>query len=299
MEKSKNLNHRKKFTQYSSNYLNKYVVTKVVLIILAYFSEILLLYTLFLNPETINFEIIKLIDFSKILPIIIASLATLLAIVFALSQFILSNIVDKYSVQIIDKYEKSSKNRLFIIYILIIVFAFLLLIIPNSDNNIILVLVRILIIYYFIISFVFLIDYINYMFILINPLKFADVQKKDIMMAIIGHEENDVKLEIMAIGDIAIKLMRKGEEKVCLEYIDKLIKIYLEFIALREKSPELYKVEVYMVYEKGETKNNVMEYVVNEYLRIYKESVTKKQDVISQQIVDNLFKIVNGVMHAR
>ena len=299
MKKSKIFNLKENFTQYINKYLNKYDLAKFVLIISAYSSEILLLNTLFSNSQAVNLEFMKLIDFSKVLPVVIASLATILAIVFALSQFILSNIVDKYSVQIIEKYEKSSKNRLFIIYILIIISAFLLLLIPNPNSNLLSVFALILITYYFIISFVFLINYIYYMFILINPIKFADVQKKDIMKAIINQNENDVKLEIMAMGDIAIKLMRKGEEKVCLEYIDKLVKIFIEFVVMREKSPDLYKVEVYMVYEKGQTKNNVLEYVVNEYLRIYKESVAKKQDVISQHIVDNLFKIVNGVMYAR
>lgn len=281
-----------------SYFKDKYVITKSILLILAYLSGPVFLYAFLNSNHLLNIELMMQVDFSKILTLIIGSLTTLLAIIFALSQFILSNIVEKYSTQIIEKYEKSSKNKLFILYIFIIIFSFLLLAIPNLNTYFPLyyLIIISLIIYLFIISFVFLVDYISYMFILINPLKFADIQKNDIMEAIFNQKEEDIKFGIIAMGDITIKLMRKGEEKACLKYISYLKEIFLDFMELRVES-EMYLVEVFRIFEAGETRNNVLSYILNEYFRIYKESTEKKQDVISNNISDNLFSILVGVIY--
>lgn len=60
---------------------------------------------------------------------------------------------------------------------------------------------------------------------------------------------------------------------------------------------EMYLVEVFRIFEAGETRNNVLSYILNEYFRIYKESTEKKQDVISNNISDNLFSILVGVIY--
>lgn len=302
---------------------NQYSLTKFFLIILAVLSEIVLI-CLFINVPVqkmdlkglmltiftlkplyfdinINLELLKQTNFNKFLTVVISALSTLLAIVFALSQFIISNIMDKYSVQIIEKYEKNSKTRLFIRYICIISFSFFLMLITNLKTTVpVFYLFSIILIsYLFIISFAFLIDYINYMFTLINPLKFVDMQKEDIMMAILNQNENDVRLGIIAMGDTTIKLMRKGEEKICLKYIHYFKDIFLDFMTIRDKSPNLYVIKIFRSYEKGETKNNILNYILNEYFRIYKESTSLKQDVLSKEIVDGLFKILESVIYAK
>lgn len=310
------------FTKYINN-RNKYDFTKYVLLIIAVISEFSIL-LVFLNVFTeqttiftlkttiINFTFkttlinisvdANLLDpkiFNEFLKVIIASLSTLLAIIFALSQFILTNIIDRYSMQIIEKYENSSKTRLFIVYILIIVFSFFWWVTPNLNTFVPLAYLFgiILAIYFFIISFVYLIDYIEYMFNLINPLKFANVQKDDVMQAIIDQREEDVKNGINAMGDISIKLMRRGEEKVCLDYINYLKNIFLEFIDLKSKNPQKYKIKsVSRIYGINHNKNNVLEYILKEYDRIYRESLAQKQEDISEQITGNLHKIMIGVL---
>lgn len=282
---------------------NRYNLTKSFLIIAAILIEFALIYFIYLSfqsPFIANPEILKQFDFKAILTLIIATLSTILAIVFAVSQFILSNIVDKYSIQIIEKYEKSPKTRLFAIDIFIIIFTFFLLATPNLNTIFpFLYMIGITIsLYFFIISFIFLNDYIKYMFTIINPSKFADEQKNDVIKAIINQNEEDLKQGIIAMGDITYKLMKKGEEKVCLKYLNHFNDIFQRFMELRDKNPEKYQIIVFRPYERRENKNNLQEYILNEYLRLYKESITAKQDKISQKIVDNLYETLNVVMYA-
>lgn len=290
-----------KLTKYNED---KYRVTKLFLIIMAILTE-LILFSFFIKVAFqfpfifVNMAKLNPSSFNSILILVVGTLSTILAIVFALSQFIISNIVDKYSVQMIEKYEKSPKIAIFRINILIISFAFFLLVAPNLIRQLPLfyILGIILSTYSFIISFVFLIDFIEYMFTIINPSKFADTQKKDIIKAIINRNEKDANLGIIAMGDITIKLMRKGEEKVGLKYINYFKDIFMEFMDLRQGNPEKYKIEVFRIYENKDNKNNVLEYIINEYLRIYKEALLKKQDIISKKVSDNLFQILNVIMY--
>lgn len=240
-------------------------------------------------------------DFNDTLKLIIATLVTILAIVFALSQFIISNIVDKYSIQMIENYEKTPETALFRINILIIAVAFFLLVIPNLKTFLpLLYMIGIMLsIYLFIISFVFLMEFIQYMFTIINPSKFSDTQKTQVINAIISQNEKIVRQDIRSMGDVAIKLIRKGEEKVGLKYINHFRDIFLEFMELREKYPDKYEIEVFMPYENKENKNNVFEYIKDEYLRIYKESLSNKQDVLSQKVKDNLFEIMKVILYAK
>ena len=137
----------------------------------------------------------------------------------------------------------------------------------------------------------------DYLFILINPLKFVEVQKKDIMNAIINGNEEDIKTELLAMGDITIKLLRNGEEKVCLCYLDYFKDIFLEFMKLRSEYPDKYVVSIIGFFEEGDTENNILYYIVNEYFRIYKESLSRNQDTISNGIASNLFEILDVVIH--
>lgn len=265
------------------------------------FTLHILTYKISLFNINVNNELLNPSNFNEFLKVIIASLSTLLAIVFALSQFILTNIIDRYSMQIIEKYENSSKTRLFILYILIIVFSVFLWVTPNLStfSPLAYLFGIILAIYFFIISFAYLVDYIEYMFNLINPLKFADVQKNDVVQAIRDQKEEDVKNGINAMGDITIKLMRRGEEKICLEYIDYIKNIFLEFMDLKPKNPKKYKIKAApRVQGIKKNRNNVLDYILKEYDRIYRESLTLKQEDISEQISRNLYQIMYGVLYA-
>jgi hypothetical protein len=285
---------------------NNYTSTKLFLIVIAIFAELFLI-LFFLNVTfqfpflSVNITLLNQFSFTSILTLIVATLSTILAIVFALSQFILSNIADKYSIQAIEKYENSPKTALFKVYILIITFTFFLLVTSNISETIPLLLLigLILSIYSFIISFGFLIDYIGYMFTIINPSKFADIQKNDVIKAISLRNDMDTNEGIIAMGDITIKLMRRGEEKVCLKFINHFKEIFIEFMKLRKENPEMYEIKVFAPYQSEENKNNILDYILNEYLRVYKESLEKKQDVISQKITDNLYEILNVILYAR
>jgi hypothetical protein len=279
---------------------------KSFLIIIAIFIELALI-SYFMKVSLqfpflfVKMKILATQNFKDTLTLIIATLATILSIVFALSQFIISNIVDKYSIQMIEKYEKTPETALFRVNILIIAITFFLLVIPNLKTSFPLFYIMGIIfsIYLFIISFIFLMEFIQYMFTIINPSKFSDTQKKQVINAIISQNEEDVRQGIRSMGDIAIKLMRKGEEKVGLKYINHFKDIFLEFMKLREKYPNKYKIEVFKPYENKENKNNVFKYIQDEYLRIFKECLAKEQDVLSQKVTDNLFEIMNVILYAK
>jgi len=70
---------------------------------------------------------------------------------------------------------------------------------------------------------------------------------------------------------------------VCKEYIQTLHNVFEEFLKLKEVNTEKYKPIVNLShYDRDNAKNNVLGYVLDQYLRIYKEAVFRKEEGITK-----------------
>lgn len=164
---------------------------------------------------------------------IIGASATILAIVFTLSQFILSNVAKKYSPKVFEEYENNPDSfKLFIFYIIIIsvsLFFFLTNDKLTAPLEGIYFFVLSFIIFMFIISFILLIRYIEMLFLYVNPFKYGDY-KESLIIKDMVEKEDKVRENIKDMGDISIKSIISEEDSVTLYYIDKLNNIFLESI---------------------------------------------------------------------
>lgn len=276
-----------------------YLFIKIIILSIAGVTEFALLILFSVNYQYPFFNVneINLNEFVGILKIIIPSLTTILAILFALSQFILTNIIDKYSSQFVEKHENNSTGFLLFLYVFTILLSFMLAVLPIAKIcPQFFIFGLILSVYLFIISFSVLVDYLHYMFTLINPSKLADVLKDEIINAIINQKEDDVRNDISAMGDIAIKLVKNQEEKASLLYIDYLKEISFDFLKLIREEPDRFNIQDDMFHSHEE--NNVLNYILIQYFRIYKLSVDLNNDSVSKRTTDNLFEILFEVLHA-
>lgn len=278
--------------------IDHYLLIKIIILIIAGVTEfiLLILFSVSYQYPFFNVNAIDLSEFDGLLKIIIPSLTTILAILFALSQFILTNIIDKYSTQFLERHENNSTGFLLFLYVFTILFSFMLSVLAMSEFcPQFYVFGLILSVYLFIISFSVLVDYLHYMFTLINPSKLADILKDEIITAIKKQNETDVRDDIIAMGDITTKLIKNHEEKVSIQYIDYLKDISSDFLVLMQEDPDRFNIQDDMFHSQED--NNVLNYILIQYLRIYKLSVDNNSSSVSNRTAKNLFEILNGVLH--
>ena len=249
----------------------------------------------FLNNYSISFNI----DFFNKLPItailstIAGALAAILAIVFAISQIIISNLSERYSPYIFERYKNDPKTiRTLFGFITVITLSILLLFVnaflPPTVSFMLLSALLLGLVY----SFSLFINYFNFMFEIINPLEFASILEKYTKEHIKKQNEKETKDYISSLGDISIKSLQRNEERVCKEYIQTLYNIFKEFLKLKEGNPEKYKPVVNR-YNRDNAKNNILGYVLDQYLRIYKEAVFRKEETIEEEISKKLCSILD------
>ena len=248
----------------------------------------------FLNNYSISFNI----DFFNKLPItailstIAGALAAILAIVFAISQIIISNLSERYSPYIFKRYKNDPKTiRTLFGFITVITLSILLLFVNAFLPPTVSFMLLSALLFGLVYSFSLFINYFNFMFEIINPLEFASILEKYTKEHIKKQNEKETQNYIISLGDISVKAFQRNEERVCKEYIQTLYNIFEEFLKLKEGNPEKYKPVVNR-YNRDNAKNNILGYVLDQYLRIYKEAVFRKEETIEEEISKKLCSIL-------
>ncbi|MBW4256600.1 hypothetical protein KTG15_02690 [Methanobacterium sp. YSL] len=205
--------------------------TKRILILLAILSVSFLIFIFFNNNESYN-----QLEFNNLLLVIIGASATILAIVFALSQFILQNVSKKYSPKILDEYENNLEaHRLFFLY-LVIISIILVFVVSGKTilvrSGLLHVLIFSGIIYMFIIALIFLIDYIKLMFTYTNPFKYSNLKKSQTIIAFNTKNKDKLNEGFIILGDLSIKSLIENEESVTKHTIQNLYTIFSENIGV-------------------------------------------------------------------
>lgn len=238
-----------------------------------------------LNNYSISFNIdlFNNLPITAILSTIAGALAAILAIVFAISQIIISNLSERYSPYILERYKNDPKTmRTLFGFVTVITLSILLLFVNAFLPPTILFLLLSALLFGFVYSFSLFIKYFQFMFEIINPLEFASILEKESIEQIKNQNEKEIQNYISSLGDISVKSLQRNEERVCNEYIQTLYNVFEEFLKLKEANPEKYKPVVNLSYYEGDNaKNNILGYVLDQYSRIYKEAVFRKAEGIT------------------
>jgi len=222
-------------------------IVKLILLLIAIVAVISIFVLFIFVPIKYSF-----LDFDGAIFTIMGASATILSIVFGLSQFILQNASKKYSPKIFDDYENDPKiYRLFFFYSVIIGASILFFVTKDvlitKDVLTILEIFSLIlfsfILYIFIINLIFLIEYIKCMFVYINPFKFTQHKKNRIIRAIDDEQEKESEEGYSIIGDIAIKSL-SDEEIVSLTGINSIMIIFSNYIGQSDDEGESDDTEV-------------------------------------------------------
>ena len=250
-----------------------------------------------LNNYNISFndELFNKLPITAILSTIAGALAAILAIVFAISQIIISNLSERYSPYILERYKNDPKTmRTLFGFVTVITLSILLLFVNTFLTPAISFMLLSTLLFGFVYSFSLFIKYFQFMFEIINPLEFASILEKETIEYVKKQNEKEIQNYISSLGDISVKSLQRNEERVCNEYIQTLYNVFEEFLKLKEANPEKYKPVVNLsYYDRDNTKNNILGYVLDQYLRIFKEAVFKKEEGITREISDKLFFVLD------
>jgi hypothetical protein len=249
-----------------------------------------------LNKHNISFNIdlFNKLPITAILSTIAGALAAILAIVFAISQIIISNLSERYSPYILERYKNDPKTMRTLFGFVTVITSSISLLLVNAflPPTISFMLLSVLL-FGFVYSFSLFIKYFYFMFEIINPLKFTSILEKKTVEQIKNQNEEEIQNYISSMGDISIKSLQRNEERVCKEYIQTLHNVFEEFLKLKEANLEKYKSVVNLsYYDRDNAKNNILGYVLDQYLRIYKEAVFRKEETIEEEISKKLFSIL-------
>jgi hypothetical protein len=241
-----------------------------------------------------NIDLFNNLPITAILSTIAGALAAILAIVFAISQIIISNLSERYSPYILERYKNDPKTmRTLFGFVTVIISSISLLLVNAFLPPTISFMLLSVLLFGFVYSFSLFIKYFYFMFEIINPLKFTSILEKKTVEQITNQNEKEIQNYISSMGDISIKSLQRNEERVCKEYIQTLHNVFEEFLKLKEANLEKYKSVVNLsYYDRDNAKNNILGYVLDQYLRIYKEAVFRKEETIEEEISKKLFSIL-------
>lgn len=238
----------------------------------------------------INENFLQNLNFTQILIGISTALAAILAIVFAFSQVILSNISDKYTPYILGKYKEDKMTYLtFLIFITTIVIAIFSSIFVVDISSVWKLGILLLIATMFGSCFFSLASYFDYMFDIINPLKFIEKLKEDINQNVEEINEGETKDYITALGDIAIKSLRRGDDNVVKKILNIKFEIFKNFLKLKAQDPKRYKMEKRSFsHQPKEEKNRISKYLLEQQFRLFKNAIQIKNDDITIEVASKL-----------
>jgi len=155
--------------------------------------------------------------------------ATIFAIAFGLSQFVVPSIADKYSPRMLEFFERGRKYWLaYLLIFLSVLFSIAFLAFADALVGTVAFSVFVLIILLFYESLIALSFYFSYVFEVANPLEFCTSIESQIIASLGSHM---VKTGSSALADSAIKaLNRGGEEENVKAFLDSLQRIFMALI---------------------------------------------------------------------
>lgn len=236
---------------------------------------------------------------TSILGPIVGASASILAIVFAISNLIISSISEKYTPHILNVYEKEAPTtKTFYSFLFISGFSIILLfayrLVPPMASFILLIST----LTSFVIALFLLMNYFFYMFKIVNPLSFGDLLKDKAAQAVERQNEQETRDYIVSLGDVSVRAFDRKEARVCMTYIRLLYDVFDKYLQLKMHQPEKYKL-IANPLRSAEIRNGVLIYILDEYFRIFRYAILEKEEIVSKEIVEKLFAILHETFFAK
>lgn len=221
---------------------------------------------------------------------ILAASATILAISFSLSQYLVTRIGDLYSPYIIRYYRDSKITRItFISFVCTVIFSAILLGGKFEEGMLYSGLVWITLI-----IFVFSISFFSRFFIMIittvNPIEFASEIRKIAKDSI--EEKTNFQNVITSIGDTIAKSIERHEVRIAQEYIRVLDEIAAHYLELKTN----LKAEIKSDYEEQDVEKineNPLYQILQQLKRTYKIAYQREEGEVTRHIIT----ISDGIMY--
>ena len=215
-------------------------------------------------------------------------LAAILAIVFSISLLAVQIVSDKYTPRVLEYFKKNRLTKLTLFsFLLTIVFCILFLGISDCNQSVYTIGFAL-----FLVCCCVFVEYFYEMLRIINPIELANLLRNECLKNVKKQDKEGTENVIDSLGDIAIKTIQRNEETVTKKYIQTLYDVFDEFLKLKEMDPEKYEPIVNSYYSRDADRNNILGYVLDQFFRIYKEAVFRKDSAITEDISDKLFLIL-------
>nr|QNO47494.1 hypothetical protein MJFALNKJ_00027 [Methanosarcinales archaeon ANME-2c ERB4] len=215
-------------------------------------------------------------------------LAAILAIVFSISLLAVQIVSDKYTPRVLEYFKKNRLTKLTLFsFLLTIVFCILFLGIHDCDQSVYVIGFAL-----FLVCCCVFVKYFYGILRIINPIELANLLRNECLKNVKKQNKEETENVIDSLGDIAIKTIQRNEETVTKKYIQTLYDVFDEFLKLKEMDPEKYAPIVNSYYGRDVDRNNILGCVLDQFFRIYKEAIFRKDDVITKDISDKIFLIL-------
>ena len=216
-------------------------------------------------------------------------LAAILAIVFSISLLAVQIVSDKYTPRVLEYFKKNRLTKLTLFsFLLTIVFCIFFLGISDCNQSVYAIGFAL-----FLVCCCVFVEYFYEMLRIINPIELANLLRNECLKNVKKQDKEGTENVIDSLGDIAIKTIQRNEETVTKKYIQTLYDVFDEFLKLKEMDPEKYEPIVNSYYSRDVDRNNILGCVLDQFFRIYKEAIFRKDDVITEDISDKLFLILH------
>ena len=246
-----------------------------------------------------NIELFNKLPIITILSTIAAVLGVILAIVFSLTLIILQYYSEKRTPFTIEEFRRDPvTTRTLFFFLGMIIISVLYLFVFELLRPVIAYSLFLSVLIGFVLCLGNFVNFYNKMLerldLINNPEKLAESLKDKCISNIKNQNEKEIKKDIEFIGSTAIKSLQQNDERICGTYVQVLYDVFEEFLKLKEANPEKYKPVVNLsYYDRDNAKNNILGYVLDQYLRIYKEAGFRKEEGITREISDKLFFVLD------
>lgn len=108
--------------------------------------------------------------------------------------------------------------------------------------------------------------------------------------------ENKIESLIEALGDIVRKSLRRGEDSITKKGIDKLTEVGVDFLKLKQKDEEKFKVEGKPLVGKIPQKNKSIDYIAREFAKIFLTALQNENSEVATYLVLKSSEILDEAM---
>ncbi len=182
------------------------------------------------------------IPIDSLLVAIAGALSAILAIVFSLTIISIQSISEKYTPYVIEKYRTNKQTRLTLYaFVSVIVVSLLLLLVKELMPAPTVIFIFLFLFFGVFICFALLIEYFDFIFDIINPIKLASILSNESIDYIKnGKKKDELEETIITMGDISIKSLQRQEENIARHYISELYGIFSTSISEFKKLDSLH-----------------------------------------------------------